>query len=259
MSAQNNVGEACVVLAGVILIGNELLSGRTQDSNLTYLAKALNDVGVQVGEVCIIRDDEATIIERINEWRQRFDYVFTTGGIGPTHDDITSASVARAFGVELVRNRFIEAQMRKHYGPERVNAARLKMADIPAGAALIANSISIAPGFRIQNVFVMAGVPRIMQAMLDEIAPHLRGGKPVLQRAITASLPEGEIAHPLSCIQDDYADIEIGSYPYYRSGEYGTSLVLRASDEARLEEAAHRVACMVRELERHHQLGVPPQ
>src|SRR5512134_200599 len=168
------------VTAAVIIIGNEVLSGRTADANLCFLAKALNEVGVRVREARIIPDDEAVIVETVNACRQTFDYVLTTGGIGPTHDDITSASIAKAFGVPLERNPQAIRALEQHYRPGEFNEAGRKMADIPAGASLIDNPLSKAPGFQIGNVFVLPGVPVIMRAMFDGLRARLSGGEPML-------------------------------------------------------------------------------
>lgn len=236
------------VTACLIIIGNEILSGRTQDKNISYIAVKLNDVGIQLREVRVVPDVEKEIVDAINAVRTRYDYIFTTGGIGPTHDDITSASVAIAFGVKLHRHPDAEAALRAHYTADQINASRLKMADVPMGAELIPNAVSTAPGFRVENVFVMAGVPRIMQAMLDAIIPHLKGGKTVLSVSITTNLPEGTIAAGLTEIQNAYPGIDIGSYPMYERGNLSTTLVLRSPDAVMNEAARHEVATMIESL-----------
>jgi molybdenum cofactor synthesis domain-containing protein len=233
------------ITACLVIIGNEILSGRTQDKNLAHLALKLNEVGVQLREVRVIPDIEETIITTINAVRVQYDYIFTTGGIGPTHDDITSASIAKAFGVAIHRHPAAEAILRAHYTPEQINEARLKMADIPMGAELLDNPVSSAPGFHIGNVYVMAGVPRIMQAMLDAIIPTLRGGAPVLSVSVTTDLPEGTIAEGLTAIQNRYMDIDIGSYPMYKMGEMSTTLVLRSPDTARNAAAADEIRALI--------------
>ncbi|MBL27664.1 MAG: competence/damage-inducible protein A [Rhodospirillaceae bacterium] len=225
------------VTACVILIGNEILSGRTQDANLHFLATGLTAIGIQLREARVIPDVEATIIETVNLCRERFDYVFTTGGIGPTHDDITADAVAKAFGVPLIRHPQAVAIMEARYESGQLNEARLKMADVPEGAALVANPVSGAPGFRIGNVYVFAGVPKIMQAMFDGIKAELVGGAPMLSRTIVAFMPEGTVADALRAVQERFAEVEMGSYPFYRSQRFGTSLVLRSSDTERLNEA----------------------
>lgn len=221
--------------ACIIIIGNEVLSGRTQDKNLSWLAKGLNDCGIRLTEARVIPDVKQTIIDTVNSCRQTFAYVFTTGGIGPTHDDITSDSIAAAFGVALERNREAEAILEKHYGKDQLNAARLKMAEIPAGASLIMNPVSAAPGFRIGNVFVMAGVPSIMQAMFDNVRHELKGGSKMLSRTISAYVTEGVIAAKLTAIQDKFPEVEIGSYPFMRQQRLGTSLVSRTTSAEKLD------------------------
>jgi molybdenum cofactor synthesis domain-containing protein len=233
------------VTAALIIIGNEILSGRTQDKNLSHIALKLNDAGVQLREVRVIPDIEDTIVDTVNTLRAAHDYVFTTGGIGPTHDDITTAAIAKAFGVAVIRHPEAEKILRAHYTGGQINDARLKMADVPEGAQLLDNPVSSAPGFRIGNVYVMAGVPRIMQAMLDAILPELKGGAPVLTLTITTDLPEGDIAAGLTDIQNRYMDIDIGSYPMYKMGSFSTSLVLRSPDAARNDDAAAEIHAMI--------------
>jgi molybdopterin-biosynthesis enzyme MoeA-like protein len=235
-----------IVTACVVIIGNEILSGRTQDANLAYIAQGLNDVGVILREARIIPDIAGVIIATLNEVRVKFDYVFTTGGIGPTHDDITSESVARAFGLPWTLHPEAHKIFLAHYKPGELNEARLRMAHTPQGARLIPNPVSRAPGFRIGNVFVMAGIPRVMQAMFDSVKHELQGGRPILSRTVSCPLPEGAIAKGLGEIQARYRDVDIGSYPFYRRGEFGTSLVLRGRDAERLAAATEEVAALVR-------------
>jgi molybdenum cofactor synthesis domain-containing protein len=237
-----------IVTACVLIIGNEILSGRTQDTNLAYIAKGLNEVGVQLREARVIPDIPDTIIATVNEVRAKFDYVFTTGGIGPTHDDITSECVARAFGVPLTLHPEAHKILLAHYRPGELNAARLRMAHTPEGAVLIDNPVSRAPGFQIGNVFVMAGIPRVMQAMFDGVKHRLVGGRPVLSRTVLCALFEGVLAEGLGAIQQRYADLDIGSYPSYRQGAPSVSLVLRGRDAERLAAATREVADMVRRL-----------
>jgi len=225
--------------ACLIVIGNEILSGRTQDTNVVWLAKALNDTGIRLAEVRIIPDVTQTIVETVDACRSEFTYVFTTGGIGPTHDDITSDAIAKAFGVPLARNQEAETLLQRHYGQGKLNAARLKMAEIPAGASLVLNPVSAAPGFRIENVFVLAGVPSIMQAMFEGLRHELKGGAKMLSKTLSAFITEGVIAERLAAIQEQCPDVEIGSYPFMRQHRLGTSLVVRGTDEATLN-AAHR-------------------
>src|SRR3954449_1829067 len=225
------------VTAAVIIIGNEILSGRTQDTNLAYLAKELGGIGVQVREARGVPDDEAEIVAAVNAMRARYTYVFTTGGIGPTHDDITSASIAKAFGLPCGRHPEAERRLLAYYPPEKVNPARMKMAETPEGAELIDNPVSVAPGFTIGNVHVLPGVPSILQAMWAGLKPKLKGGATVLSRTITVLCPEGEIARPLGEIQEKHPTVEIGSYPFLRQNQFGTSLVLRSVDRAAIDAA----------------------
>jgi molybdopterin-biosynthesis enzyme MoeA-like protein len=224
------------------------LSGRTQDDNLAYIAKGLAASGVVLKEVRVIPDVEATIIRQVNELRAEYDYVFTTGGIGPTHDDITSECVAKAFGVKWTLHPEAHKIFLTLYKPEDLNEARLRMAHTPEGASLIANPVSRAPGFQMGNVYVMAGIPRVMQAMFDSVRPNLKGGPPVLSRTVGCDLPEGVIAKGLGAIQARYADLDVGSYPFYRRGGFGTNLVLRGREPKRLDQAVEDVAAMVKDL-----------
>ncbi|MGB5950741.1 MAG: molybdopterin-binding protein [Parvibaculum sp.] len=237
-----------IVTACVVLIGDEILSGRTRDANLSYIAKHLNQIGIQVREARVIPDVEDTIVAVINEVRARHDYVFTTGGIGPTHDDITADAVAKAFGVAIGYSDEALAILDAHYkatGGE-FTEARKRMARIPSGAALIANPISKAPGFQIGNVFVMAGVPMVMQVMLDSLTDRLEGGATMKSRTVSGQIGEGTIAEPLGALQKRHPDVVIGSYPYYRGRVFGTSLVMRGVDSAKLDEVAAEVAGLIR-------------
>ncbi|NQV83762.1 MAG: competence/damage-inducible protein A [Rhodospirillales bacterium] len=240
--------ENTIVTAAIVIIGNEVLSGRTQDTNVQYLAQGLGELGVRLAEVRVVPDVEGEIIAAVNVLRARFDYVFTTGGIGPTHDDITSASVAKAFGLPLMRNAEAESLLRGRYKPEDITEARMKMATVPEGAALIENPVSVAPGFVVENVFVLAGIPRIMQAMFEGLKGGLRGGAPVLSRSIDAFFPEGVLAKPLGDLQARYPDVDIGSYPFFRNDKPGTCLVARCSEEAQLDAAATAIEALVAEL-----------
>lgn len=231
--------------AALIIIGNEILSGRTQDKNLAFLATELSAIGVPLREVRVIPDVEDTIIDTINTMRRAFTYIFTTGGIGPTHDDITTACVAKAFGVKLHRHPEAERALLAHYTPDQVNEARMKMADVPEGASLIKNPVSAAPGFCIGNVYVMAGVPRIMQAMFDAIRPTLQGGPAVVSESVTTTLPEGTLAEGLTAIQHRYPDTDIGSYPYFRQGGFFTTLVVRSPDAARNKAAMADIKALI--------------
>ncbi len=234
--------------AAVLIIGNEILSGRTQDTNLSFIAKFLGGIGVRLREARVVPDVEAEIVAAINALRDRYTYVFTTGGIGPTHDDITAECVAKAFGVALIQNPEARRRLEDHYkGTDMLNAARLRMANTPEGATLIDNPVSSAPGFQIGNVFVMAGVPMIMQAMLRGLQNRLAGGAPVLARTVISGIPEGTLAEGLGAIQTAYGEaVDIGSYPFFRQGKISTSLVLRGTDAALLDKAAADVADLVR-------------
>lgn len=238
------------VTAAMLIIGNEILSGRTKDKNVGYIAEELTAMGIRLSEVRVVRDDEAAIIEAVTRLSDRYTYVFTSGGIGPTHDDITTACIAKAFGVAVERNAEAMRRLTAHYANSGVefNAARQKMAEIPVGAALIDNPVSAAPGFILRNVHVMAGVPRILQAMFEGLKPTLTGGAQMLSRTVACTVGEGTVAGGLGRVQEAFPEIEIGSYPYFRAGAFGTSLVLRGTDEARLDAAAEEVRALVRSL-----------
>ncbi len=220
----------------MIIIGNEILSGRTQDVNLAYLAKELNELGVRLMEARVIPDIEQVIVDTVNECRANFDYVFTTGGIGPTHDDITADCIALAFGVELILDPEAEAIIRRREAPPEVMESRLRMARVPLGSELIHNPTGGPPGFRMENVFVMAGVPLVMQAMVSSLGNgQIKGGIPIRSRSISAYLTEGQIASGLRGIQDRHPDVDVGSYPFYRKEGYGVNLVVRGTDEGELD------------------------
>jgi len=236
------------VTACVLIIGNEILSGRTQDANLAFLAKGLNEAGIRLREARVIPDDPEIIVNTVNEARRAFDYVFTTGGIGPTHDDITSASIAEAFAVPLIVHPEARRLLESHYPPGGLNEARLRMAQVPDGATLLLNPISRAPGFRIDNVFVLPGVPQIMQAIFSELKHKLRGGATVLSRSVSCSLAEGTIAKDLGELQARYADLEIGSYPYFRRSDFGVTLVIRGTERERLAAATEELKTLIRAL-----------
>jgi len=237
-----------IVTAAVLIIGNEILSGRTQDVNLNYLAKRLAELGIKLSEARVVADIPDEIIAAVNALRARYDHVFTTGGIGPTHDDITSECVARAFGLPLIRHPEALQRLEQHYEPGKLNEARLRMANTPEGAVLIDNPISAAPGYRIGNVYVLAGVPAIMRAMFDTIAGTLRHGAPIQSRAIGAFLGEGVIAKGLGEIQADYPELDVGSYPFFRQGRYGASFVIKGTDPSRIEAAADSLRRLIRTL-----------
>jgi molybdenum cofactor synthesis domain-containing protein len=244
------------VTAALLVIGDEILSGRTKDVNIGATADFCTDLGIDLKEVRVVSDETDDIVEAVNALRARYTYVFTTGGIGPTHDDITADAIAKAFGVALPINPEARAMLEarwKQTGTE-VNEARLRMARIPEGASLIVNSVSAAPGFRIGNVHVMAGVPIIMRSMLEAILPTLKAGKKVMSVTIKAAVGEGTIGGPLGRLQEQYPDVKMGSYPQMGKDRIMTELVLRSSDAARLEEAAEKVREMV--IEAHVSAGI---
>ena len=234
--------------AALIIIGNEILSGRTKDKNLAYLAEWLNEIGIQLYEVRVIRDDEKEIIDCVNLLRKKYDYVFTTGGIGPTHDDITTDSIAKAFNVELETNPEALKILQSYYKEGELNEARLKMTLLPKGAELVENPVTKAPGFKMENVFVMAGIPSIMQGMLEGAKAFLNVGNKMTSKSIDVFMPESYVAEELSKMQDNYPEVEIGSYPFNKEGQFGTSLVMRSANLDILERCASDVAEMVKKL-----------
>src|SRR5262249_44362343 len=205
------------VTAALVVIGEEILSGRTKDANISYIAAYLARLGIQLREVRNVADLEAAIIAAVDELRGRFTYVFATGGIGPTHDDVTTDAIAKAFSVPVLVDSEAVAAMRKRFTPSELSPARLRMARIPEGASLIDNAISRAPGFMIGNVIVMAGVPNIMQVMLDAVSPRLKKGRPMLSRSIRIDVPEGDAAEGLGILQSAHPDVQIGSYPFFQN------------------------------------------
>ena len=234
-----------IVTACVLIIGNEVLSGRTPDANLNYMARKLSELGIRLAEARVIPDVESVIVAAVNETRRKYDYIFTTGGIGPTHDDITCLCIAKAFGVGVIRHPEAEALLRSYIPPERINEARLKMADVPDGAELIQNPVSRAPGFRIGNVYVMAGVPSIMRAMFDSFAPYLAGGDKVASRAVACYLAEGTVAKGLSDIQDRHPEVDIGSYPFFNAGKFGCTLISRSANPDSLDKVVEQIRALV--------------
>lgn len=228
--------------ASLLIVGNEILSGRTQDKNTNWLAEQLGEMGIVMQEVRIIPDIEEVIVESLNALRKTVDYVFTTGGIGPTHDDITAESVAKAFDVSLERNPDAYQALLDHYKDEaELTHARLKMAMVPHGAELIHNPVSGAPGFRIDNVYVMAGVPKIMQGMFHGIRSGLETGKPILSETVSCNSAESVIAGALQTIQDKYPNIDIGSYPSYRDGKPHVNIILHGTDEGDIKNSVQEV------------------
>jgi molybdenum cofactor synthesis domain-containing protein len=237
-----------IVTAAVLVIGDEILSGRTKDKNIGYIADFLTAIGIDLKEVRVVADEEGAIVAALNALRGTYTYIFTTGGIGPTHDDITADSVAKAFGVGIDLHPEAVAILKERlakFGSE-LNEARLRMARIPRGATLVANRISGAPGFWIGNVIVMAGVPAIMQAMLDEVAPKLKTGAKLLSATIRADVKEGDVGSELGAIAKAYPDTLIGSYPFFDDTlGPNTNIVVRARDPQRLEQVAAAVEAML--------------
>lgn len=246
--------------ACLLVIGNEVLSGRTQDANIRYLAVGLGELGIPLREVRVIPDIAQTIIDTVNEVRKKFTYVFTTGGIGPTHDDITSECIAAAFGVPWEPHPIAFARMEAAYKPGEFNAARQRMGTMPRGAALIDNAMSVAPGFQMENVYVMAGVPRVMQSMFEWLAPRLEGGAKIESRSVHAiSLSEGLIAAGLSAIQNRYPAIDLGSYPYYRPSGNGVTLVAKGTSGAEADAVIAEVTTLIVSLGRTPIPGEPAE
>ena len=233
------------VTACILIIGNEILSGRTQDVNVSHLAKTLGAWGIQVKHCRVIPDVEDIIVDTVNEVRANYDYVFTTGGIGPTHDDITAECIAKAFGVALIEDPDIAARIRTRPAPEDVMASRLRMARVPAGAVLIDNPTGGPQGFAMENVYVMAGIPMIMQAMLSSLDGQLRSGPVVRSRSVRAYTGESQIADALSALQDEFVNVDIGSYPFFRDERYGTVLVIRGINTELLATVAGRIMAAV--------------
>lgn len=231
-------------VSAMLAIGDEILSGRTRDANLHHLAGVLTEAGAPLREARVVPDDADVIVAAVNDLRARHDYVFTSGGIGPTHDDITADCIARAFGVPIGIREDAREILVRHYGdPSLLTEARLRMARIPEGASLIANPVSGAPGFRIGNVFVMAGVPAIFQAMVQSVLPDIHGGPPVLSHGFRIRRPEGEIAGPLAELAARHPEVSIGSYPFHVGG-FGAVVVARCQDPARLAAAAEDLRAM---------------
>ncbi|TCT04706.1 competence/damage-inducible protein A [Aquabacter spiritensis] len=233
------------ITAALLVIGDEILSGRTKDKNIGHIAERLTEIGVDLREVRVVSDVEAHIVDALNALRARFTYVFTTGGIGPTHDDITADAVAKAFGVSIDVDPRARAMLLEYLAEKDLNAARLRMARIPAGADLIVNSVSKAPGFKIGNVYVMAGVPRIMHAMLEAVIPTLKTGAPMLSETVRANAREGDIAAPLAEIALRFPDVAIGSYPFMDDTGPNTNIVVRSRSRDRVNAARDAVAEMV--------------
>ncbi|MEO5324054.1 competence/damage-inducible protein A [Mesorhizobium sp. CC13] len=239
-----------IVTAAMIVIGDEILSGRTKDKNIGHLADMMTAVGIDLRQVRVVPDEEDEIVAAVNALRERYDYVFTTGGIGPTHDDITADSVSKAFGVPCEYEPRAFAMLEANYASRGMefSEARKRMARMPRGADLILNPVSVAPGFRIGNVHVMAGVPSIFQAMLDNVVPTLRTGTRLLSTTIPCPYGEGTIGGPLAEIQKAHPDTIIGSYPKYLDGKFWTELVVRSRSQEAMERASSAIEAMLSEI-----------
>jgi molybdenum cofactor synthesis domain-containing protein len=244
---ETNAIQTEIVTAAVLVIGDEILSGRTKDTNIATIARHLTSIGIRLHESRVVADDETAIIAALDALRGKYDYVFTTGGIGPTHDDITTDAVARAFGVAVETNLRAVAMMREFFPGSELTPSRMRMTRIPVGAELIENSISRAPGFMIGNVIVMAGVPRIMAVMLEAVTPRLRTGNKLLSLSIHSPELESSIADYLSKTQIEFPDVMMGSYPYSDERGRGTYVILRATSAERLHEAVAVLTERIRE------------
>ncbi len=230
--------------AAMLVIGDEILSGRTRDANMHYLAGQLTEQGIDLREVRVVSDDAPAIIAAVKALSAGYDTVFTSGGIGPTHDDITADCIAEAFGAHIDVRADAAALLQAHYDRQGMefNAARQRMARIPDGAALIDNPVSVAPGFTLENVHVMAGVPSVFQAMVASVLPTLTGGAPLISRSLRIDRGEGDIAGPLGMLAGEYEDLSIGSYPFQKDGKYGANVVIRGTDAARVDAALAQLA-----------------
>ncbi len=239
-----------IVTAGMIVIGDEILSGRTKDINIGFVAEYLTNLGIDLKEVRIVADEQEAIVEAVNTLRHRYTYVFTTGGIGPTHDDITAESVAAAFGLPCTYHPVAMKEMAAHYEARGMEftEARKRMARTPQGAELIENKVSKAPGIRTGNVFTMAGVPKIMQAMMDAIAPTLEGGTKIISKAIDTPLGEGVVGGPLGDLQNKHPATMLGSYPRFEDGNHTTQIVVRGRDAGAVDAAYSDITTMVADL-----------
>ena len=235
------------VNAAVLIIGNEILSGRTQDTNTSTLAIWLNSIGVKVNEVRVIPDVEKTIVETLNILRKENNYVFTTGGIGPTHDDITAQSVSKAFGVKYEIHKEAFKILEAYYQPGEFNEGRQRMVWMPESAELILNPTSGAPGFSVENVFCLPGVPSIMKSMLGGLKNKIVGGDPILSHTISLRTVESEIANSLTKVQDQNKDVEIGSYPFFHAGKLGVSIVMRSDDKSKIDNCNSQILEFVNE------------
>ena len=235
------------VNAAILIIGNEILSGRTQDTNTSTLAIWLNSIGVKVEEVRVIPDIEQTIIDTLNFFRSTYNYVFTTGGIGPTHDDITAQSVSKTFGIKYEIHKEAFKILESYYKPGEFNEGRQKMSWMPENANLIHNPTSGAPGFSVENVFCLPGVPSILKSMLGGLTNSIVGGKPIKSHTISLRTVESEIANSLTKVQNDNKDVEIGSYPFFHAGKLGVSIVIRSEDQTKIDVCNSQILNFVSE------------
>ena len=229
------------VNAAIVIIGNEILSGRTQDVNVAAISKWLNELGVKLEEVRVVPDIENSIIRTINEMRKKFKYIFTTGGIGPTHDDITSKSIAKAFNLPYGYHKKAYAILEKYYGKNKFNIGRKKMAMMPVKASLILNPSSGAPGFIVENVYSLPGVPSILKSMLGGLKNKIQGGKKIFTRTISVQTVESEIAKPLADVQKKFKSVDIGSYPFFRLGKIGVSMVVRSDNKKKIDDCSKKI------------------
>ena len=241
------MSEKTKVNAAILIIGNEILSGRTQDTNTSTLALWLNSIGVKVQEVKIIPDVEETIVNSVNSLRKQYDYVFTTGGIGPTHDDITAESISKAFNLKYEMHKEGYKLLEKYYKPGEFNEGRQKMIWMPENANLILNPTSGAPGFSVENVFCLPGVPSILKSMLGGLTNKIVGGEPILSLTISLRTVESEIANSLTKVQDNNKDVEIGSYPFFQAGKLGVSIVIRSEDQLKIDNCNLQILEFVNE------------
>ena len=235
------------VNAAILIIGNEILSGRTKDTNTSTIATWLNSIGVKVEEVRVIPDIEQKIIDTLNFLRKTYDYVFTTGGIGPTHDDITAESVSKTFGLKYEIHKEAYKILEAYYKAGEFNEGRQKMVWMPENANLILNPTSGAPGFNVENVFCLPGVPSILKSMLGGLTNSIVGGEPILSLTISLRTIESEIANSLTKVQDDNKDVEIGSYPFFQAGKLGVSIVIRSEDQSKIDSCNTQILNFVKE------------
>ena len=250
------------VRAALVIIGDEILSGRTKDANLNYLANWLGELGITLSEVRVVADDKDAVVRAVNDCRPRYDYVFTTGGIGPTHDDITAQCIAAAFNVPLEVNPEAQRILESYHGEGDVNKARMRMARVPSGATLIDNPVSAAPGFQMDNVFVLAGIPVVMQAMLEKLRDRLEGGAIVTSKSLTVHAGESNIAALLTAVQDRHEALSVGSYPFFRlskggEGRVGTCLVFRGVDGGDIDAAIDETKFALEQISVEYEDGEP--